>query len=261
MATLPKDKESQEDKVLLALLSHLWAGGLEAELIERPDRIAKDQRRHPEVTSDALVLIRGDQEVQEWAVDVMALASPSDHHVVLNGLHQRLDVLAKDHSLIIEIEGESPSPDKLQGIAKAASRGISGQGRTGRVEVEELRIGWRPAGAGEQPELVVTAMLMASPSPLLTDQIVATLREPLTKKATVQARRAHAAGCGTAVVIDWAGHAGIAQGTHWLPRHAGTVQQSVSQVLGEVEHVLDAVLLLDRDDEWHIIEGEFPGFD
>lgn len=88
---MPRDKDDQEDRVIRALLDHLGAVGETAVLVEQRDRLAEDQRTYPAVTSDALVRMTTGGSPVDWAIDVTSLAAPSDHFVVPNALHQRLD--------------------------------------------------------------------------------------------------------------------------------------------------------------------------
>jgi hypothetical protein len=260
MTDMPRDKDDQEDRVIRALLDHLGAVGEAAVLVEQPDRLAADQRTYPAVTSDALIRITTGGLPVDWAVDVTSLAAPSDHFVVPNALHERLDPLAAHHGVVIEIiEGISPRPNQLRNVQSAVEQLLNSGASSGAVAAEGLGITWRPAGPEETPELLLRAMLLRSPSPLLSDQVEDTVSASLTSKATRQAARARDVGCRTAVTIDRLGHKGIAQGSHWLPQHPGTIGQAVTDVLADLDHAVNAVLLLDLDDDWHVLFGAFPG--
>ncbi len=257
---MPQDKGDQEDRVIRALLDHLGAVGVLAVLLEQPDRLAEDQRTYPAVTSDALIRVTTAGSPVDWAVDVTSLAAPSDHFVVPNALHERLDPLAAQHGVVIEIiDGMTPRPDQLRNVQSAVEQPLSSGASSGAVTTEGLGITWRPAGPKETPKLLVRTMLLRSPSPLLSDQVEDTVRASLRSKATRQAARARDAGCRIAVAIDRLGHKGIAQGSHWLPQHPGTIGQAVTDVLADLDHALNAVLLRDLDEDWHLLFGAFPG--
>lgn len=260
MDSLPPDKEAQEDRVVLALLSHLRENGQEAVLVERPDRLRDAERTFPEVTSDALLRLNGADRPSWWAADVMSLAGPASHHVVPTGLRERLTPVAEQYQVVIELDGDSPEPSALKALHRVVARAVSATPLVGSVEVEGLVVTWRRPERDEQPAVAIVALLLAAPSALLSDQVASELRKPLRKKATVQAARAHAASCRTAVLLDWSGHEGIAQGTHWLPRDPFTIKKAVVEVLQGVDHSLDAVLLFDRGQRWHLTFGSFPTF-
>lgn len=260
MPSTPVDKQDEEDRVVLSLLRRLRSQGEDAVLVERPDRLPESERTFPTVTSDALLKVKEDGTSVWWATDVMALAAPADHHLILEGLHDRLEPIARKYGVVIEIEGESPEIGDLKLLSKSVLRAIKKTPRSGSIDFDQLQISWRQPRPEDRWPVVIKAMTLPSPSPLLSEQVRDTIRNPLIKKATRQAQRARQAGCRAAVLIDWTGHADIAQGVHWLPRHSSTVKTAVEEVLSDCSHALDAVLLLDRDDTWHLLHGRFPTF-
>lgn len=243
-----------------ALLLHLRRLGQAAMLVEQPDRLPEARRTFSAVTSDALFQIRDNQAPAWWATDVMGLAAPASHHIVLNGLNERLAPIAQEHKIVYEIDGVSPKEADLKPLSRALAKATKEAPQGGMFTQGGLNITWRQRASLEEPDVNIVTMLLDAPSASLSDQIEATIHGPLIKKATIQAERAKDAGCHTAVLIDWTGHTGIAQGTHWLPQHHSTVAKAVTNVLSSVNHSLDAVLLLDRDGKWQLLYGGFPGF-
>lgn len=256
----PRDKEQEEDAVISSLLAALARRGVSATFLEATDRARisySDRLAGLRPTSDALVQVGP----EVWAVDVMALAAPASE-LARPKLTDALDSLALGDSLVISLTGVVPTaPHAAVQVVRVVRRAVEASmpARTGRLQMGTLTIAWRPSGDGE---IACTLFSSAGPRGLLSfeDELVDTLMKPLRKKATNQARRAHRAGYRTAVLLDPRGHAGIAQGTHRAPLHVQTVELAVRRVLLGVEHDLDAVLLVDRQDGWHIVAGRFPGF-
>lgn len=246
--------------MVLNLLGHLRACGIEAWLVERPDRLRESQRTFRSVTCDALYRINDGSTVSTWGADVMSLASPDSHLIVPKGLEDRLRPLAETYGVVIYVEGESPAIADLRAVQAAVTEKLAVFPAEGLVEVLGLAIRWSRPAKDEKPDAFLVSLGLSAPSPLLMDQVSDTLRKPLRKKALVQAKRAKDAGCMAAVLLDWIGHAGIAQGSHWLPQHPETIRQAVCGALPQEEHSLDAVLLLDREVNWHLLWGQFPTF-
>lgn len=263
------DSNSREDFVVTSLLAFLNRSGIAAQLIERPDRLREEERTFPAITSDSLFRITSRAGPTEWwACDVMVLASPFSHAQILDIIHDGLNPLANAQEIDIYIEGsfasvatatdqEAAARREAHGLLATVRQAASGT-TAGSIAVAELQAEWKPT-AGEPS--VNLAIVLPNPSASLVQQMASTLGRPLRKKATEQAVRATRVGCSAVVLLDWRGHAEVRQGTHWLARHPQTVAQAVHEVLSEVRSALSAVLLLDHDEEWHILQGAFPGFD
>ncbi|MDP2286985.1 MAG: hypothetical protein Q8M73_00250 [Actinomycetota bacterium] len=255
---MPINGEAAEDRVIESFTTWCESNGIRVNLLERPDRLVASARSIPELTSDGLVALEVDGLTRQWSVDVMSLAEPASHHIVPNGLVDRLDAIALRFGVSFRVEGDSPQPNELAGLAKAVELELATQGNEGYLQFSGVSVSWLPTPPGEAPRTIIEALWLEASSALLSDQVRDQIREPLIKKAQRQARRGKEAGCYTAVLLDWVGHAGIAQGTFWLPQDAFTIKQAVKEVLAGVEHNLDAVLLLDREGVWHLLYGEFP---
>lgn len=257
MMDLPEDKDAQEGAVLASLVACLDGRGLSALICERPDRIAEASRRFAEVTCDALVEIVGDAHL--WAVDVMVVPNHIALSKVSEMLQDRFDALAAEENVSLTFEGSLPDLTEVDAVTARTAQAVAGN-VYGSAEVSPgLTVAWEPAS--EATPAGADGIVWLNQSPLLVDQVREAIAAPLTAKATKQARRGREAGCRTAVLLDQVGHAGVLQGTQWLPRRATTFATAVSEVLDAVPgHALDAVLLRDRADGWHLLCGEFPGF-
>lgn len=234
------------------LVAQVQRGGHGVKVVEWPDRIDNpSQRRFPEVAVDALLDIDG----VLWAVDVMSLARP-ESDLNAERLDSALQEVARAHARVIHVRGPCLSTKELGRIERVARKAITNTPAGGSCDVAGVTVSWRQPQNDESPNAVVSLLLDATAD--CADQIRESSGQPLVKKATKQARRAREVGCKTAVALDWTGHAGIAQGTHFLAQHASTVRAAVADVLNGVDHELEAVVLLDRRDSWHLMRGGIP---
>lgn len=254
---MPSNKDEQEDAVIAALLSELAQAGLSPELIERPDRLPRDPR-YLSLTTDGVVELDGQGGRETWSVDVMSLAADPMLFVIPNALYEELEPIALSENLVLTLEGTSPPAAERGAVIKAVKQALNGsQTPHGEFEQGDLVVRWaEPTGA-----MVPGLNLLLVPevgSAVLSDQIVETIRVPLVKKATRQAKPAVDAGLKSAVILDRVGHAGISQGTHWLPQYAETFRGAVDEVLS-IDHYLDAVLLHGVGPGWAVLHGKFPG--
>lgn len=257
MTDVPADKEAGEDAVLASLVAYLAERGLSASICERPDRIDAASRRFSEVTSDALMEVGGDAHL--WACDVMIVPDDIALAKVSEMLQGRFEALAVRESVALTYEGSLPDLTDVDAVTARVADAV-GRSAHGSLEVSPgLTVKWEPV-PGATPA-GAEGIVWLDQSPLLMDQVREAIAGPLTAKATKQARRGRAAGCRTAVLLDQVGHARVLQGTQWLPRRAETFAKAVSEVLKEAPgHALDAVLLRDQANGWHLLHGEFPGF-
>lgn len=237
-----------------SLVQHLRRTQQAVRFLERPDRLAAGDRRFPDLTCDALLEI-GDGDL--WAVDVMAVTAPWEQVGIPTMLDDRLLPIAQQHQIVIEIAGLLPGLSfvdaTVRAICASASEDLEGHGEPS----PGLTVTWRPVANGGAPEVQFRGVGLGG-SASLRDQIAGQIADPLRRKAVKQALAGRQAGCFTAVLLDQSGHDRIAQGTQWLPRHPSTFSSAVGHVLaGLAENHLDAVLLLDLDDTWHLLWGAF----
>ena len=75
----------------------------------------------------------------------------------------------------------------------------------------------------DSPGSVRLLIELPAPSALLADQLTATMRDPLIKRAMRQAAPAKLAGLNTAVLVDGVGATNLRQGAHWLHESADAV--------------------------------------
>ncbi len=250
---LPADKTEHEDVVVEALIGTLRSAGENVRLLERPDRLQRSERCYADLTTDALIEINSCQ----WSIDVMSLAAPGSHGTVPIALQNCVDSIASDCEVLLYLQGESPSIDRVGAVCGALRRAVEAEPSSGRWDQDDIEAVWRRVDGEEQPSGCM-AILMESPSAEIQEQIAATLARPLRRKGAIQAAPASSAGCRSAVVIDWAGHQGIQQGTHWLSSSPLTVKAAVDSVLDGEQTLLDAVVLRDRIGGWHLLWGSFP---
>lgn len=262
--------EIREDEVVERLLISLRARDVSAALHERPDRLPPQRRTFTKVTSDALITVGSEEGTLDWwACDVMALSAPFSHAQVLEYLDDELNVLATRRCFEIHLEGSFSSSgmdqardqdtaalNEAKAVVAAIAEGVT-RNSEHSVKVGEFTARWKLASKEPTVNLVVG---LPSRTADLAQQMADTLRQPLRKKATKQGLRAREAGCSVAVMLDWAGHEGIRQGTHWLAMSPQTVSFAVNDVLTGIDSAIDAVLMLDRKDDWHLLRGVFPGF-
>jgi hypothetical protein len=257
MGFMPGSKEEQEDAVLGSLIARMGGNGLEATLVENPDRLNRDKRTYPDVTCDGLISILGADAL--WAVDVMSVTGPIALTQVTTMIQQRLIGVAVRNDVTIWFEGDLPDIASVNSVVAAVDAAVGEAPVSGQcVPSPGFAVRWtRALTSGDAGAEGVVGL---DQSALLSDQIEAEIARPLAKKAVDQARAAKGAGCSTAVALDQVGHARIMQGTQWLPQHPNTFRVAVESVLGRLgEHDLDAVLLHDQRGSWHVLTGTFPG--
>lgn len=254
----PTGKEEQEDAVICALLSELATAGVSPVLIERPDRQPPNPR-YPLLTTDAVLELDGPAYRETWSIDVMSLAADPMLFIIPNALYEELEPVAVGANLVLTLEGTSPTTAQLGGIISAVKAAVDGsQDRRGELVLGDVVLRWAEPTGTLEPGLNLLLVPDAG-SAKLSDQILETIRDPLTNKATKQAKPAADAGLKSAVVLDRVGHSGISQGTHWLPQYAETFRDAVTDVLDNTAHYLEAVLLHGVGPGWAIVHGEFPG--
>ncbi len=255
MTPIPADKEAQEDAVLLSLVEQMRRSGLHAELVENPDRLTEGSRRFPDVTCDGLISV---ERAELWAVDVMTLAGPIALVQTMEMMDQRLERVAVERGAHLSFSGYLPEASSVDETVASVSSAMANQ-PDGECEPSPgLHVAWSPASTPDDVGVFGVAGL--NQSALLSEQIEAAIAGPLVKKATRQSQAGKLAGCRTAVLLDQVGHAGIKQGTQWLPQHPHTFKTAVTNVLSVVpQHHLDAVLLHDSQGGWHSLVGAVPG--
>jgi hypothetical protein len=245
-------KEIREGEVIDSFLAHLAAVGVEANLLEHPDRLDPTQRRYRAVTTDAII---GTGTGSTWSCDVMALAADASHAEMPMILHDDLEPLAQQHGVDIVVTGALPDRREVKALTAAVRQALTA-GDDGPVQQGGGEASWQ---ASDAPGVVHLLIELPSPSALLSDQLASTIRDPLTKKATHQAAPAKLAGLSTAVLLDGIGATSLRQGTHWLHDSADTVARAVELVLSEVDHQLDSIIYLHRDGSWHLVHGQPVG--
>lgn len=247
----PHPKESREDEVLDSFVTYLIGEGVDdPTLIDRPDRVVPEHL-YPELTCDAVIAVgKGSADEKHWACDVLALAAPFEHAQWPSILQGELDGLADTHGCDLSFAGGFVDLADLKRFV-ARLRMLIPTETQGVLEVGAASVRWT---ASADPAAHVS-LLAPSPSSSLSEQVAATLRDPLTRKVTHQLARARAQGLATAVLLDGIGPTSLAQGTHWLPRYPWTIGEAVRSVLAEAGLGPDAVYYLDRDSGWHLLEG------
>ena len=254
MLPLPANQREQEDAVLVSLVARIRAAGLDAVLVENPDRRRAAERRVRDLTSDGLIEVDG----AWWSVDVMSVTTPVDLYVVPEMLEDRLLPVAEGQAAVISFSGTLPVKASVNAVVAAAQSAMAGSPAGWCSPSPNFAVTWRPVRKGECARVETLASL--DESPLLSDQVAVAIERSLTRKATVQARPARLAGCGTAVALDQVGHLQMKAGTQWLPQHPNTFRVAVEAVLADLpEHFLDTVLLHAHNGGWHILTGYFPG--
>jgi hypothetical protein len=243
-------QERREDEVLDSFQRHLRDRGIPSTLIERPDRITPDARTLPALTTDALLRLHGGTTMF-LSCDVMGLAASNDHAQLPLVLHDRLHAAAVEQHQQITITGHPKHLQDVKAFTRKVTEAIR-SGDPGPCSDGQVEASWQPADDEGRVDMVI---LLPSPSASLSEQIAATLRAPLSSKATKQAIPARRAGYGTCVLLDGIGPTGLRQGTHWLHDRAHTVELAVQQVLADVDHQLDHVWYLHRDGRWHLVFG------
>ncbi|MCA1711400.1 MAG: hypothetical protein LC789_07080 [Actinobacteria bacterium] len=249
MATSPSPNELREDQVVDSFVSYLGSEGVTVGVLERPDRVASAERRHRHLTTDVVI---GIGTTRAWSCDVMALAAPASHAALPMIVRDELESLAQRHHVDIIVTGAMPDRAAVKALTRRVTEALT-SGAAGPTSHGGGTASWRTSTG---PGSVQLAIELPAPSALLSDQLAATLRDPLLKKATKQAAPARLAGLNTAVLLDGVGASNLRQRTHWLHESADTVARAVGLVLADVDHQLDTVYYMHRDGSWHLVHGQ-----
>lgn len=247
-------KEDREKEVVSSFLQYLRGKGLSFSLVENPDQIQEDQRTFKSLTTDAL--IKSDQyaDSRHIAVDVMALALPSENLIYEILAHKTEEVLFS-HKLVLEFRSHKfIEMSMLREVYKFITRQIEAKPLGGKAYLDDrLEITWFVDELPKREDrFQLKQGMLRSGNGALWEQIKDENFQPLNKKAGIsgQASKALAEGIPYILLLDSIGNGEIRQGTHFLAQFSETYSHGVLAALGENISRVGAIFLLMKTDEW-----------
>jgi hypothetical protein len=247
-------KEEREEDVVTSFLQFLSNLGAPFTLVERPDQIQEDLKTFKSLTTDGLIRREIQEESRYIAVDVMALALPSEN-LIYGILADKTEEILVEHNLILEFKSYVfIEMSMLKEVFKFISNQINENPLGGTAKLDNrVEITWI---VGESPEgedrfQLKLGMLKLGPA-ALWEQVRDENFQPLNKKAGEcgQAARAQAEGVPYILLLDSIGNGEIRQGTHFLSQFPETYSRGVLAALGGNISRVGAIFLLMKTHVW-----------
>lgn len=261
--------QRREDEVIQRIIDLLSEYFDNVVLVRNPDRITGVNLIFPDLTTDALIEIIHEGRETYLAADVMIVAA-SRLNLAYDDLYEYFDEFAKRNNLQIRLTAENAvGPTEVDLIIGLFVDQFSDQRTTGALEIREgvilvwkesesqLNLGFELVGMSHVPPPSIDVL-----SGSLIDQIAWENGQALQRKTKEngQAERTKRTGLPYILILDGVGTEEVRQGTSFPAAHPYSFKMGILKGLGENEHMVDAIFLLDRENVVSLLKGDLPDF-
>lgn len=250
-------KEEHESWVISSFLEYLGKSGLSPTLVEFPDQLPESSRTFETLTTDGLIRIDARENQNFLALDVMALALPSEN-LIYSILAEKTEKLLLENNLVLNFTSYVMiEMSELKEVYKFIENEIRANPTAGTSRLDNrLNISWKiEENVDEDDRFRLDAGMLRIGSGALWEQIKDENQAPLSKKAGPdgQASRAQREGLPYILLLDCIGNGQIRQGTHFLSQFPQTYEQGVLAALGENISRVGAIYLLTKSESWEML--------